>query len=666
MDGHAPGSADAPRSVRLRASTGKAEEGHTEHHHPAGAALVVAALGIVFGDIGTSPLYAFKECITGHHGITHNPADVLGVLSLIVWSLTLVVTVKYLLFVMRADNHGEGGILALLALVPEKLRNRKDKIGWIALLVLAGAALLYGDGMITPAISVLSAVEGLEQEAHSLKEYVVPLTCGILIALFAIQSRGTEGIGRFFGPVMVLWFGAIGLIGLVHIVKHPAVLSAVDPRHGIAFFERHGGHGFKVLGSVVLAVTGGEALYADMGHFGRKPIKIAWLGLVFPSLLFAYFGMGALVLTDPDAAENPFFGMVPRGAPTWGLIVLATAATIIASQALISGAYSLTHQAVQLGYFPRVLIKHTSKTTIGQIYVPVINWLLAVVCVLLVLAFQESSRLAAAYGIAVTGTMAITSIVYFVVIHETWHWPLVKSVPLLLFFLSFDLAFFGANALKFIDGGWVPILIGACFFTVMVVWRRGRRMLARFYDTRVRPFGAFIAEISGGGPVTREDPSKKPLRVQMRTEGTSIFMSSHHEGVPPTLVHHVERVGVLSKNVIVLTIVTEQVPFVSDSDRTTCEKVGDGFFRIVGHYGFMETPRVPELIEQAKSRGLDVALGEVTYYLGRETILGLAGGQMGAVEETFFGILVRNSRHAGQYFDLPPEKVVELGVQVDL
>jgi KUP system potassium uptake protein len=640
------------------ASGGRAQA----HAHPASAALVVAALGIVFGDIGTSPLYAFHECIGASETGSANPADVLGVLSLIVWSLTLVVTVKYLMFVMRADNHGEGGILALLALVPEKLRTRPDRIGWIALLVLAGAALLYGDGMITPAISVLSAVEGLEQEAHALKPYVVPMTCLILLGLFAIQSRGTEGIGRFFGPVMVLWFVTIGALGIWHVAHHPAVLWAIDPRHGVRYFEEHGAHGFKVLGSVVLAVTGGEALYADMGHFGRAPIRTAWLGLVFPSLLFAYFGMGALVLAEPSAAANPFFGMVSRGLPTYGLVLLATAATIIASQALISGAYSLTHQAVQLGYFPRLLIKHTSTTTIGQIYVPVINWLLAAVCVLLVLAFGESSRLAAAYGIAVTGTMAITSVVYFVVARETWRWSLAKSLPVLLFFLSFDLAFFGANLLKFLDGGWVPILIGALFFVTMVLWRRGRRILRTYYGNRTRPVDQFLAEIAGGPPA---DP-KKPLRLEGRSGGTAVFMASLADGVPPQLVHHVQRIRVLPAQVILLTIVTAEVPFVSEEDRVRVEKLEQGFYRVVGTYGFMDTPRVPRLLEQAKMRGVEIDLADVTYFLGRETILGLAGGQMGAVEETLFGILVRNARNAGQYFDLPPEQVVELGVQVNL
>ena len=416
------------------------------HPHGKLSTLVVGAIGIVFGDIGTSPLYAFKECISPEHGIEATSSNVLGVLSLIVWSLTLVVTVKYLVFVMRADNQGEGGILALLALTPEKMRGRGHSIGFIALLVIAGAALLYGDGMITPAISVLSAVEGLGEEAHSLKEYVVPITCALLLVLFWIQSRGTARVGRLFGPVMVVWFLVLGGLGAYHLQKYPAVFGAIDPRHAVAFFAEHKLRGITVLGAVVLTITGGEALYADMGHFGARPIRLAWILLVFPSLLLAYFGMGAMVLADPAAAANPFYAMVPRGIATYALVGLATAATIIASQALISGAFSLTHQAVQLGFFPRVTIRHTSGEAEGQIYIPEINWLLAVACLALVAWAGNSSRLAAAYGIAVTGTMAITSIVFFVVVHKTWKWPLTWSVPLLVFFLSFDLPFFAANA----------------------------------------------------------------------------------------------------------------------------------------------------------------------------------------------------------------------------
>ncbi|OJY16201.1 MAG: potassium transporter Kup [Myxococcales bacterium 68-20] len=620
--------------------------------------LVLGALGIVFGDIGTSPLYALRECINGEHGVTPTPANVLGVLSLIVWSLTLVVTVKYLMFVMRADNHGEGGILALLALVPEKLRSDRVHMSWVTVLVIVGAALLFGDGMITPAISVLSAAEGLETEAHPLQPYGVPITCAILVGLFALQKRGTEGVGQFFGPVMFVWFATIGGLGLWHLTKNPTVLAAADPRHAVQFFVEHKIHGFKVLGAVVLAVTGAEALYADMGHFGRAPIRIAWLGLVFPSLLLVYFGMGALVLLDPAAGRTPFFSMVPHGAPTYALVGLATVATIIASQALISGSYSITHQAVQLGFFPRVLIKHTSTTTIGQIYVPFINWVVGFVCIVLVLSFRQSSRLAAAYGIAVTGTMAITSTVFFVVTHETWRWPLLKSVPLLFFFLSFDLAFLGANALKFINGGWVPVLVGACFFVTMIVWRRGRRFLADYYTQRSWRIDEFFAAIAGRGT--------KPVALQARTTGTGVFMTSVPNGIPPILIHHIERVRVLHERVVLLTILTTNAPFVDEHTRTDVKPLEQGFFRVVGRYGFMESPDVPKLLRDAKARGLEVDLEGVTYFLGRETILGLPSGRMHRTEETFFGFLWRNARQSGQYFKLPPQQVVEIGLQLDL
>ena len=653
---------DVPRSLRGKHVPGEAHHA-PGHHHGSTSGLVLAALGIVFGDIGTSPLYALKECVNGPHGVPPTHENVLGVLSLIVWSLTLVVTVKYLGFVMRADNQGEGGILALLALVPEKIRSPGGKIGWIALLVLIGAALLYGDGMITPAISVLSAVEGLKDVEPRVERWVVPITCMILFGLFAIQRRGTAGIGKMFGPVMALWFVTIGGLGVWHLLKNPHVLAALDPRHGIAFFAEHKMHGFAVLGSVVLAVTGGEALYADMGHFGRKPIRIAWIALVFPSLLLAYFGMGALVLHDPEAGKNPFFSMVPTGPATYALVALATCATIIASQALISGAYSLTHQAVQLGFFPRLLVKHTSSEAEGQIYVPTINWLLAAACIALVIKFQKSSDLAAAYGIAVTGTMGITSIIYFVVTRNTWGWSIGKSLPLLILFLAFDLPFFGANALKFVDGGYVPIVIGACFLVVMVVWRRGRRLLADFWQKRSPPLEEFLAKVDSQGSAYRD--GDKPV-VQSRTTGTAVFMASSALGTPPILVHHVDRVRVLHEHVILLTIITKNVPFVEAGARTKVEGLTHGFYRVTGTYGFMDNPDVPRLLEEARSELEGVDLEDVTYFLGRETILALPGGQMGAVEEGFFALLAKNARHAGQYFDLPPNQVVEIGVQVDL
>ena len=653
-----------PRSLRLARAAAPGE--HAAHPHPSGAlpTLILGAVGIVFGDIGTSPLYAFKECITGEHPMPATAGNVLGVLSLIVWSLTLVVTIKYLVFVMRADNDGEGGILALLALTPERMRGKGRSIGFVALLVIAGAALLYGDGMITPAISVLSAVEGLGAEATGLKQYVVPITCVLLLALFVIQSGGTAKIGRFFGPVMVLWFVTIGALGAYHLTRNLHVFAAINPLHAYEFFAHHKFRGITVLGGVVLTITGGEALYADMGHFGSKSIRIAWLALVFPSLLLAYFGMGAIVLLDPSAASNPFYAMVPRGPATYALVALATAATIIASQALISGAFSLTNQAVQLGFFPRVTIKHTSGEAEGQIYVPEINWILAIACIALVAWAQESSKLAAAYGIAVTGTMAITSVVFFVVTHQTWKWPLSRALPLLVFFLSFDIPFFVANAGKFMSGGYVPVVIGATFFTVMVVWRRGRRMLADALSMRTKPVEEFLAEYSVDRPSIKPPGAKEHL--QYRIHGTGVVMSSISEGVPPVVVHHVERLNVLHETLILLTIVTARIPYVAHGKRAKVESLGGGLHRVIGTYGFMETPDVPALLREAKHAGLDADIEDVTYFLGSETMLAGPGGQMGEIEETLFAFLTRNSRPATSHFKLPPNQVIEIGTQIDL
>ena len=625
---------------------------HAAPHAGSTGALALAALGIVFGDIGTSPLYTLKECLKEEHGVPRAAENTLGVLSLIFWALTMVVTVKYLTFVMRADNRGEGGILALLALIPEKLRMQKGgKIGWVALLVIIGAALLYGDGMITPAISVLSAIEGLEIATPAFKPYVIPITCGVLLGLFAIQRRGTGGVGKLFGPVMVVWFGTLAVLGTWHIAKNPSVLMALSPSYAVSFFTRHGGKGFTVLGSVVLAVTGGEALYADMGHFGSKPIRLSWLSFVMPSLVLAYFGQGALVLAEPDLAnQNPFFAMVPNGTWTYALVALSGAATVIASQALISGAFSLTHQAVQLGFFPRVTVKHTSHEAEGQIYVPEINWLLAIACIALVLAFKESGKLAAAYGIAVTGTMAITSIVYYLVTRQTWGWPAWKAAPLLLLFLSFDLPLFGSNILKFMDGGYVPLLVAAAFLVVMVNWKTGRRILAEAISAKSPPLDGFMKDL------------KCP-----RVPGAAVFMSSNPSGTPPVLFHHAQRIGVLHETLLLLTVTIDHFPTVPAAERLETESLGGSFYRIVARYGFMETPDVPALLKTAcKKLELDVDPSKVTYYLGRETFLATPKGKMGTISESLFSYLSRNSVTATSYFAIPSEQVVELGSQIDL
>jgi KUP system potassium uptake protein len=622
--------------------------------HGSVGALAVAAVGIVYGDIGTSPLYTLKECVSGPHGVSPTPANVLGVLSLIFWSLTMVVTVKYLVFIMRADNRGEGGILALLALLPEKVRAKgPGRIGLLTGLVLVGAALLYGDGVITPAISVLSAMEGLELATTSLKPMVVPITCAVLLGLFLMQKRGTAGIGRLFGPVMVVWFVVLAALGIAQIVRNPAVLAALSPHHGLRFFQDNGWRGFALLGSVVLAVTGGEALYADMGHFGVRPIRAAWVCLVMPALTLSYFGQGALLLRTPAAAAHPFFAQVSSQAATVALVVLSTLATVIASQALISGAFSLTHQAVQLGFFPRVEVKHTSHVAAGQIYIPEINWSLAVACVALVLIFKQSSGLAAAYGIAVSGTMAITSIVYFVVIRTRFAMPLLPAAALLALFLAFDVPFFVANLLKFPHGGYVPVVLAAAFFAVMATWRIGRTLLGDWLASQSPPWETFLGELD--------------RRVVTRIPGASVFLASDPHVVPPCMLQKERLVRVLTEHVIVFSVVFEHAPTVARDERLEVKNMGHGFFAIVARCGFMESPRVPALLEEAIAlHAVPVDASQVTYYLGRETFLATDKGRMGRLSESLFAFLSRNSRNATLYFDIPAERVVELGSQIDL
>ena len=617
-------------------------------------ALTLGALGVVFGDIGTSPLYTLRECL---HGTASGPPaaeDVYGLLSLIFWSLTMVVTVKYLTFIMRADNHGEGGIFALLAVVPEKMRlTSTKKISAVALLVVVGAALLYGDGAITPAISVLSAIEGLTVVRPSLAPAVIPVTCAILVVLFAVQKHGTGAVGRLFGPVMVLWFLTIGSLGAYQVVKTPQVLVALSPHHAVRYFAEHGMPGFLVLGSVVLAVTGGEALYADMGHFGARAIRLAWLLLAMPALVLCYFGQGALILREPAAAANPFFAMVPAGGATLALVGLSSVATVIASQALISGAFSLTRQAMQLGYFPRVTIKHTAAHTEGQIYIPQINWILAVGCLLLVIGFQKSDRLASAYGIAVTGTMALTSCVYYVVMRHTWRWPRGVCYALLALFLSFDLPFFAANTVKILDGGWVPVAIGVGFIAAMLIWSKGRTLIVEEYLRR---------------SATLEDALPRMLeRVVARLPGTGVFMSSSTVHAPPVLIHMIEREHALHEQVLLLTVVTETDPEVPASRRLQSRSLGSGVHQVTASYGFMQEPNVPQVLAEAACQlGVDFDPETSTYYLGRESVRGGAKGAMGAVAESLFSYLQRNAVTADRHFHIPPRQAIEIGIQLDL
>ncbi len=629
--------------------------------HPTHGALwglTLGALGIVFGDIGTSPLYALGTCFAGKvvdgkvvaapHALIVSPENVFGVLSLVVWSLIMVVTVKYLGYIMKADNKGEGGIFALLALVPTKEGSRGRLV--VVLSALFGASLLYGDGIITPAISVLSAVEGMGVATHTLDRVVVPLTAVILFGLFMMQKRGTGGIGRIFGPVMLVWFAAIAGLGGWAITQHPQILGAVNPMWGVKLFEHDPLHAFVVLGSVVLCITGGEALYADMGHFGRRPVRVAWYALVFPSLLLNYFGQGALLLTR-GWVENPFYELVPR-ALLWPMVLLATVATVIASQALISGAFSLTRQAVQLGYLPRVTIVHTSKYHEGQIYIPEVNQALMASCIALVLVFRESSALAAAYGIAVTGTMGITSIVYYFVLTRNWGWALSRSLPLLVLFLAFDLPFFGANLLKFLEGGWFPIVVGVLMYTLMTTWKRGRFELAKRFSQSMMPLSALLDDLN--------------LTPVHRVRGTAVFMSGNPNGTPPVLLHHLKHNQVLHKQVVLLSILPKDVPTVPLEELFSLEALAHGFYRVIWHTGFMETPNVPQILKRAKAKGLTCEPATTSYFLGRETLLTSGGSGMMRWRKGLFAFVSRNALPATSYFGIPPGRVVELGMQVDL
>jgi KUP system potassium uptake protein len=612
--------------------------------------LTLTAIGVVYGDIGTSPLYAMRECFFGSHSVPPTHDNVLGVLSLIIYSLLIVISIKYIAIVMRADNDGEGGILALTALLPERMQ-RSAPTSWLVLLGLFGAALLYGDGMITPAITVLGAVEGLKVVTPLFDPYVVPVAVGILIAVFAIQRHGTHRVGRMFGPIMVVWFVVIAALGVVSLLQHPVVLTAVDPRHAVSFFREHGWHGFAVLGAVFLVVTGGEALYADMGHFGKRPIRYAWFALVLPALLLNYFGQGALLLADPEAASQPFFLL----APSWGLpalVVLATAAAIIASQALISGAFSLTQQAIQLGYSPRLDIEHTSHHEIGQVYVPQVNWALMLATILIVVGFGSSSALAAAYGIAVTLTMVITAMLLQVVATERWGWPRPVAIAVTGVFLAIDLAFFGANALKITHGGWLPLVIGALLFTLMTTWKTGRQIVAARLAARAVPLEDFLKSVA----------EKRPARVP----GTAVFMTAQPRGAPPALTHNVRYNKVLHQQVVTLMVTTQPVPHVAADQQVSVRCLEKGFFDVVVRYGFMEDPNVPEALQRARSRGLELNEDDVTYFLGRETLIVSEAPGMAMWRERLFVIMARNAVRATTFFRLPPERVVELGVQVEI
>jgi KUP system potassium uptake protein len=635
------------------------------------AKLALGAIGIVYGDIGTSPLYAIRECMTLPHGVAPAPANIFGVLSLVFWSITLVVSVKYLLYVMRADNDGEGGVLALMALaarpaptaataddgepasgpIPTATTGPRRTKMMLLMLGLFGAALLYGDGVITPAISVLSAVEGLEVATRACSPFVVPITCIILVALFAVQRRGTGGIGAIFGPVTLLWFISIAAVGLPWVMRHPQILGAVNPIYGVRFFVAHGRHGFLVLGSVVLCVTGGEALYADMGHFGTRPIRVAWYACVFPALLINYFGQGALLLERPEAAVNPFYALVP-GPWLYPMVALATIATVVASQALISGAFSLTRQAVQLGYLPRLTIVHTSGETEGQIYIPEVNWVLMVGCLVLVLGFQSSSNLADAYGIAVTGTMAITSLLFYYVARTLWRWSRWRAGGIVAVFLCFDLSFLAACSAKITHGGWFPLAVAIGMFAVTVTWKRGRLLVGERMAADSMPLSLFLADIE----------LHKPHRVA----GTAVFLSSTRRGTPNVLLHHFKHNKVLHEQVLILSIVTDAVPEVADDDKVHFREFGHGFWAVTAHYGFKESPSMLDLMARCKAHGMPINEADTSYYLGRETLVLTKREGMASWRKMLFRFLSRNARSATDFFAIPPNRVVEIVAQIEL
>jgi KUP system potassium uptake protein len=633
-----------------------ANQGTTAHREePTGKRLLslsLLALGIVYGDIGTSPLYAMRECFYGSHAVALTRGNIFGVLSLIFWSLVVVVTLKYHVYVIRFDNRGEGGILALMGLVGmDKERRAGVKAALIAMGVF-GAALLYGDGMITPAVSVLSAMEGLEVATPFFKPYVVAITIVILVLLFVFQRKGTASVGSVFGPVMVFWFSILALLGIRGILWEPRVLFALNPLYAIRFFLDNGMHGFLVLGAVFLVTTGGEALYADLGHFGEKPIQVDWFHIVGPSLVLQYLGQGALLLRHPEAAHNPFYLLAPKWA-LYPLVALAAMATVIASQAIISGVFSLTRQAIQLGYLPRMEIVHTSRAEIGQIYIPSVNWALMLATIVLVIGFRTSSNLAAAYGVAVSTTMLITTILAFVVARDLLHWSVFRAGLITAAFLVGDLAFLTANYFKIVHGGWFPLLIAGIVFTVMTTWRKGREILtARLREGALSPEDFVLA--------------LRP-RAPVRVPGTAVFMHRSREIIPSALLHSLKHYKALHEQVILLTIATEEISHLRDEERVQFEELGEGMYRITGRYGYMEEQDIPALLARVhEEHGLTIPPMDTTYFLGRETlIVTRRRSGIAAWREKLFASMMRNAESAARFFRLPPNRVVELGAQIE-
>src|SRR5271170_2207362 len=632
------------------AAPSAAREGQGQVRPTGLAVLSVAALGVVFGDIGTSPVYTFRECFNPEHGLAFEPENVLGVLSLIVWALILIVAVKYVLLIMRADNQGEGGILALLALTQGAVRSPGVR-AILVLLAIGGAAMFYGDSMITPAISVLSAIEGMEVGAPAMNRFVLPLTIVVLAALFLVQKRGTETVGRFFGPVMLVWFAVIGVDGLIQVVEVPRVLAALNPAHAATIFLASPLTGFLVLGAVALAITGGEALYADMGHFGRFPIRLAWFAMVLPALVLNYFGQGALVLGDKGALDNPFFRMVPG----WGLIplvLLSTAATVIASQAVISGSFSLTRQAMQLGLMPQLDVFQTSAQARGQIYIPQVNWLLLAAVVALVLAFRSSSALASAYGFAVTGTMTVTTVLAAAVMRGVWRWRWPTIALVLAPIMTVDLALFGANSLKIPTGGWFPLAIGIVMFTIMTTWRTGRRLVLARLESETIPLARFLT-------TCEEAP-------EARVSGTAVFLTTHTEHVPPSLQLNLKHNKVLHRTVLLVRVSTVNIPVVAGPDRIKARDLGSGFWQIDAHFGFAQTPNLPRELRRAEIPGLNLDPEKLSFFVGRANVKSTSRPGMTRWREHLYILLTRLATRSTTSFRIPPDRVIELGAEVEI
>ena len=624
---------------------------HTKNHSKEKvASLVLGAIGVVFGDIGTSPLYALKEVFLS--GLTIEKLHVLGALSLVFWTLTLIVTIKYAIFIMRADNKGEGGIMALIALALQGSKGNPKKIHFIVTIGLIGAVLFYGDSIITPAISVLSAVEGLQIIAPSMERYVLPITIAVLGGLFMLQAKGSGKMGKLFAPIMCIWFILLAVLGIVNIIKVPEVLSAINPIYGIELLAESGWHGFLIMGAVVLTITGAEALYADMGHFGLKPIRYAWFGLVFPALLLNYFGQGALLITNPEAIQNPFYLL----APTWALyplLIISTLATVIASQAVISGAFSMTRQAIQLGYCPRMTVLHTSGEEIGQVYVPAINWLLMVAVFILVLSFESSTALASAYGLAVTGTMISTTLLAFIVIQALWKWNKYNSIAFLSIFLSVDLAFIFSNSLKIPTGGWLPLVVGTVLFLIMTTWIKGREQLSEYMDEK----RVLFEEL--------EDKVKVKL---IRVPGTAIYLTRSLHGVPQVLLQNLSHNHVLHERIIVLSIVTTNEPYVDENHRLKIRTFGDnqGFYRVKLYYGFKESADVRRALELCVQEGLNIDPKDTTFFIGSESISFRNRNALSKWRRALFSYLFHNSSSAIEFFKIPVDQIMEIGIRIEL